>query len=454
VPFKKLSFAAILIGVSVSFSANSATLVVGKDTPAQTETQISLPLEDIERFAAVIAHVHRYYVEPIDDKKLFNYAISGMLASLDPHSDYLDEDALKDLETTTSGKFGGIGIEILPSDGFIKIISPIDDTPAYKAGIKAGDLIVRINGKLVRDMSLREAIDMIRGESGTKVRLTILRKAAKKPLEFNIEREDIKVKSVKTELYPGNYGYIRVSFFQSATRADLVSAIEQLQKKAGTPLKGIVLDLRNNPGGLLDSAVDITELFLDSKHLKYNGLVVYTKGRIPSSDIKATATGEDMLKGIPIVVLINEGTASAAEIVAGALQDQNRATLVGQKTFGKGSVQTVLGIDEKTALKLTTALYYTPSGRSIQATGIEPDIDLPDMEIPKPEVDPDEALISISEADLERHLVNKQSKEDAAKDADAAKKAANKKEQALLYTDFPLYEALNILKGLSTATNK
>lgn len=427
-----------------SFSANGA--IVAGATPNQ-ESSISLSKRDIERFAAVISQIHHYYIEPIDDKKLFNYAIAGMLSNLDPHSDYLDEDALKDLETTTSGKFGGIGIEILPSDGFIKIVSPIDDTPAYRAGIKAGDLIVRIDDKLVRDMTLRDAMSMIRGSSGTKVHLTIVRKNAKKPLEFSITREIVKYQSVKTELLPGNYGYIRLSFFQDSTRGDLIKSIAQLQQKAGAPLKGIILDLRNNPGGLLDSAVDVTELFLDSRHLKYDGLVVYTKGRIPSANIKATASGHDLLQGIPMVVMINEGSASAAEIVAGALQDQGRATLVGQRSFGKGSVQTVLGIDETSAIKLTTAVYYTPSGRSIQAQGIEPDIEIPDMTIPKPTEEDAEGLISVSEADLEKHLPNKSNMDAVAKSKEMAREI-NKKNQDLLYSDFQLYQALNILKGL------
>jgi carboxyl-terminal processing protease len=458
VSFKKQRLTTISISLwigAVSFlgftpiSAHAAAVEIGQTLPAQksSETEVSdnIPAQDIERLAAIIAQVHRYYVEPVENKKLFNYAISGMLSSLDPHSEYLDEDALKDLETTTSGKFGGIGIEILPSDGFIKVVSPIDDTPAYKAGIKPGDLIVRISNKLVRDMTLRQAIDLIRGESGTKVHLTVLRQGEKKPLEFDITREVIKVQTVKTEVFLSEYGYIRLSFFQDTTHADLVKAIKRLQQQAKPSLKGVILDLRSNPGGLLDSAVDVTELFLDSKHLKHDGLIVYTKGRIPSSDIKATAKGQDMLHGIPMVVMINEGSASAAEIVAGALQDQKRATLVGQKSFGKGSVQTILGLDAKSAIKLTTALYYTPNGRSIQARGIEPDIEIPDMTIPKPTTETSE-LLSVSEADLEKHLLNETDEEDSVKDKKASQEA-EKKAQDLLYSDFQLYEALNILQG-------
>lgn len=440
-----------------SCKADSETSTTQKASHSNhNETTINLPLQDIERFATVIAQIHRYYVEPIDDQKLFNYAIQGMLSSLDPHSDYLDEDSLKDLETSTTGKFGGIGIEVIPSDGFIKVISPIDNTPAYKAGVKAGDLIIRIDNKLVRDMTLRQAIDMIRGESGTKVHLTILRKDEKKPLELQITREIIKVETIKTEVYPDNYGYIRLSFFQNSTKQDLIRGIKSLQEKTNGALKGVVLDLRNNPGGLLDSAVDVTNLFLDSKHLNYGGLIVYTKGRINSSDIKAVATGQDMLKGLPMVVLINEGSASAAEIVAGALQDQKRATLVGQRTFGKGSVQTVLGIDDKSAIKLTTALYYTPSGHSIQAKGIEPNIEIPDVTLSKPTTD-DNQLLSISEADLEKHLANGDTQKDDqdAEQANTAKlQEIDKKMRDLLYSDFQLYQGLTILKGLQAGIAK
>jgi carboxyl-terminal processing protease len=455
--FKKQFLAAIFRISSISFLvscmtfAYAATLEIGKTSAAEEEAPINLSVQDIERFAGVVGQVHRYYVEPVKDKKLFNYAVAGMLSNLDPHSEYLDEEALEDLKTTTTGKFGGIGVEILPSDGFIKIISPIDGTPAYKAGIKAGDLIVRIDNKLIRDMTLHQAINMIRGDSGSKVHLTILRKDEKKPLEFDVEREIIKVQTVKTELLPGGYGYVRLAFFQDTTRTDVLKAIKKLQKEASTPLKGVILDLRNNPGGLLDAAIDVTELFLDSAHLKYKGLIVYTKGRIPSSDIKATAAGQDILQGIPLIVLINEGSASAAEIMAGALQDQHRATLVGQKSFGKGSVQTILGIDEKSAIKLTTAFYYTPAGRMIQATGIEPDIEIPDMHIPKATSE-DSELLSVSEKDLEKHLPNAYAKEDSAQDKKTAqeldKKNKAQKIQALLYSDFQLYQALNILQGL------
>jgi carboxyl-terminal processing protease len=423
--------------------------------PTQSDNGVDLPLQDIQRFATVISQVKRYYVEPVDDKELFGYAISGMLSSLDPHSDYLDEEALKDLETATTGKFGGIGIEVMPEGGVIKIVSPIDGTPAYEAGIKPGDLIVRINGEFVGDMTLRDAIALIRGKKGTTVNLTIVRKSEQKPLEFDVKRDVIKIKTVKSDALGDGYAYVRISFFQNETRGDLYKAIQELKNDSETPLKGIILDLRNNPGGLLDSSIDVTNMFLNKKDLDYKGMIVYTKGHVPGGDIEAKASGKDMLNGLPMVVLINEGSASASEIVAGALQDQKRATVVGEKSFGKGSVQTVLPIDYDTAIKLTTALYYTPSGRSIQATGIEPDIFLADIMVPE-EDDSSMGLLSITEADLQKHIDNAAKKEfteeakQEAKTLEEKNKAAKKRAAELLHSDFQLYEALNILKGLHT----
>lgn len=426
----------VVIGISQAALAQSTS----------SPNAVHLSTQDLQRLATVIAQIQRYYVEPVDQKKLVTYAISGMLSNLDPHSDFLDAQALQDLEMTTTGRFGGIGIEVMPDNGLIKIISPIDGTPAYQAGVKAGDMIVRINNKLVGDMTLREAIDLIRGEPGTKVQLTVLRKNEKKPLEFNITRQIIKVQTIKTELFDGKYGYIRISFFQNDTSRDLRKGIQQLQQQAQGKLAGVIIDLRNNPGGLLDSAEAISNMLLDSEHLKYNRLVVYTKGRTPSSDLQYKATGQDLLKGIPMVVLINEGSASASEIVAGALQDQKRATLVGTKSFGKGSVQTVLPVDNDSMIKLTTALYYTPSGRSIQAQGIQPDIAVPDLQIPDTK-NPEEGFLSISEADLNRHLANANGNAPAG----SGQVKTDGKIQNLLNSDFQMYEALMILRGLTSA---
>jgi carboxyl-terminal processing protease len=301
-------------------------------------------------------------------------------------------------------------------------------------------------------MTLRQALNLIRGPSGSQVHLTIIRKTEKKPLEFTVTRQIIKVPTVKSELYDGNYGYIRVSFFQNETEHDLKTAITKLQQDTKGNLKGVIFDLRNNPGGLLDSAVDVANTFLDSQNLKFNKLIVYTKGRIASSDIQAKASGSDMLKGVPMVVIVNSGSASAAEIVAGALQDQKRATVVGEKTFGKASVQTVLPIDNDSAIKLTTALYYTPSGRSIQAKGIEPNITVPDLKVPA-NTDDSGNTLSITEVDLTKHLVDGSSKSSAAVN-EQQRRINQEKVQKLLYSDFQLYEALNILEGIVATKGK
>lgn len=435
----------VLIVVSACLGSPSALAV---NAANQSSNTINLPLKDIQRFATVISQIKRYYVEPMDDDKLFNYAISGMLSSLDPHSDYLDAESLKELEMTTTGELEGIGIEVIPEDGFIRIISPIADSPADKVGIKSGDLIVKIDSKLVGDMTLREALALIRGPSGTQVHLTIIRKTEKKPLEFTVTRQSIKVPVIKVDIYDNLYGYIKLSFFQNSTKHDLQAAIEKMQKDTKGKLKGVIFDLRANPGGLLDAAIDVTNMFLNSKQLKYDDLIVYTKGRIPSSDIQAKANGSDILKGLPIVILINSGTASAAEIVAGALQDQERATVVGERSFGKASVQTVLPIDEDSAIKLTTALYYTPSGRSIQAKGIEPNVEIPDLKLPEPK-DEDNTTLSITEINLTKHLIDGADSKNTKVAMDTQQTKLNEeKMQKLLYSDFQLYEALNILAGI------
>lgn len=456
--------AALTCGLGIGFIGSSFAA-----SEKETEkSSLSLPLKDIQRFATAVAQIKRYYIEPVSDQTLFNYAIEGMLSNLDPHSSYLDEESLKDLQSTTVGKFGGIGIEVIPQEGFIKVISPIDDTPAFKAGIKPGDLIVRINSKLVKDMTLREAINMIRGDTGTKVKLTVIRTGEKKPLVFNVTREVIQVHSVKSELIDDKYGYIRLSFFQSSTNKDLLNAINTLKKQSGGQLEGLILDLRNNPGGLLDSSVEVADDFLDANSLKkYDDLIVYTKGRVQGDDLKAKATPGDVLKGVPMAVLINEGSASASEIVAGALQDYKRAVVVGKKSFGKGSVQTVLPIDYHSGIKLTTALYYTPAGRSIQAKGIEPDVVVPEVKLPKA-TDNNSDFVPIEEADLNRHLANgdkAQDQKDQKKDnktpststnsddevlGAGAETAGDKKLSDLMHKDFQQYEALMLLKALHT----
>ena len=444
---------ALLLAMAMPAPALSAQKPASIDS---SETlSIDLPAEQVQRLAMVMALLHKYYVAPVDDKKLLDSTIASMVANLDPHSDFLDKDALKDMETTTSGQFEGIGIEVVPtSDGFIKVISPIDGTPAFNAGIKSGDLIIRVNHKLIRDLTLRDAINQIRGQRGTIVKLTVLRQYSKKPLEFSITRKSIKLHPVSAELLEEGYGYMRLSSFQENTRDEVVKQISKLQRSSPAPLRGIIIDLRDNPGGLLDVAVNVTNLFLDSAKLKqYKGVIVYTKGRIPSSNLQAFASGKDILKGLPLVVLINEGSASASEIMAGALKDYKRATIVGNRSFGKGSVQTILPVDEQSALKLTTALYYTPSGISIQARGIEPDIEIPNVTIEKPTDDEDQSNFSITEADLSKHLASSEDPHSADL-ATQREKIIAQKLTKLLYSDFQLLQALNILKGLQSGINQ
>ena len=334
----------------------------------------------------------------------------------------------------TTGQFGGLGIEVTMENGFIKVVSPIDDTPAQKAGIKTGDLIVRLNDEPVKGMSLADAVKKMRGEPGSKIELTVVREGAEAPLKLTLVRAVIKVQSVKSRLLEKNYAYVRISSFQSGTGESLKEALANLKKENGSHLKGLVLDLRNNPGGVLNAAVDVSDAFLKS------GLIVYTEGRIENSEMRFNAAPDDLIDGAPMVVLINAGSASASEIVAGALQDQKRAVIMGEKSFGKGSVQTILPTSNGAAVKLTTARYYTPSGRSIQAEGIEPDIVLANVKLEsldKSEFDP------VKEADLSHHLQNGKAKE-LAKEADA-----EKAKEAAEYKDYPLYQALTLLKGIS-----
>lgn len=410
----------------------------------------SLSTKNLQRLATIIDNVKKYYYKSIDEDALFDKAISGMLSGLDPHSEYLKPEDLKNLKMAAYGKFGGIGVEVVPDHGALKVISPLDDTPAHRAGIKAGDYIVQINNKFVRDMTLGDAVNMMRGNKGSKVNLTILRKNENKPLIMRMRREIIKIKSVKDDklLDPG-YGYIRLSIFQEQTEKDMVQAINRLKKSAKGKLQGLVLDMRNNPGGLFDSAVEVADDFLDATKLKNNDLIVYTKGQNKETQIAASASNGELLPNVPIAVLINEGSASAAEIVAGALQDHKRAIVVGTRSFGKGSTQLLIPADKTSAIKLTTALYYTPLGRSIQAKGIEPDITVEDIQIPRSHEEP--SLPRIDESALFDHIQN--SDEDS-NEADENKKlgALEKQSQSeleLVYRDYQLYEALHILKSLN-----
>jgi carboxyl-terminal processing protease len=430
---KKKSLFILSLGVMLGvFMGICGSVVAEKDKNDVALENEALPFEDLRTFTEIFGRIKRDYVEPVSDKKLLEDAIRGMLSGLDPHSAYLISEEYQELKEGTTGQFGGLGIEVTMENGFIKVVSPIDDTPAQKAGIKTGDLIVRLNDEPVKGMSLADAVKKMRGEPGSKIELTVVREGAEAPLKMTLARAVIKVQSVKSRLLEKNYGYLRISSFQSGTGESLKEALSNMKKENGGNLKGLVLDLRNNPGGVLNAAVDVSDAFLKS------GLIVYTEGRIENSEMRFNAAPDDLIEGAPMVVLINAGSASASEIVAGALQDQKRAVIMGEKSFGKGSVQTILPTSNGAAVKLTTARYYTPSGRSIQAEGIEPDIALANVKLEsldKSQFDP------VKESDLSHHLQNGKAKE-MAKEAEKAKEAGE-------YKDYPLYQALTLLKGIS-----
>ncbi len=415
------------------------TLAIGQgvfaDKSASKATS-ALPLDELRSFTEVFSRIKKDYVEEVSDKTLLENAIRGMLSGLDPHSSYLDPEHFKELQVGTSGEFGGLGIEVGMEDGFVKVISPIDDTPAQRAGVKAGDLVIRLDEKPVKGMTLHDAVKIMRGKVGTDIILTIIREGEERPLKITITRDIIKVKSVRSRDLGDGFGYLRVSQFQSRTGENLAEAIEKLKKDNDGKLNGLVLDLRNNPGGVLNAAVDVSDAFLET------GLIVYTQGRIADSEMKFNATPRRLLDGAPLVVLVNGGSASASEIVAGALQDHKRAVIIGTRTFGKGSVQTILPLNDKTALKLTTARYYTPSGRSIQAEGVTPDIILEPLKLTKLEGMGER----VKEADLSGHLDNGNGKN---KDDKKDSKKKDEPELSLAQKDYQLFEALNVLKGMS-----
>jgi len=391
-------------------------------------------LQDIRNFSRVYQMVRQAYVEKVDNKTLMKAAITGMLAGLDPHSEYLDKEGLQQLSEDTSGQYSGLGIEVLQVDGGLRIVSPIDDTPAARAGIKPGDNIVKIDGKLVDPQNVNEMFQRLRGKPGSKIILTIMHEGSDKLVDMPLVRELISVSSVKVrELEPG-YAYIRISQFQDDTAADLQKKLGELVTRNG-PQKGAVLDLRNNPGGLLTAAVAVGDDFLDS------GVIVTTRGRLPDANMSFSAHPGDLLDGAPMIVLTNHGTASAAEIVSGALKDNHRALTMGQRSFGKGVVQTVLPLDADHAVKITTARYYTPNGTSIQAEGIKPDIALADLAVSQADHPP--VLIS-SEADLPNHLANE--KAATATDIDDDGSAADAR---LATSDYALAQALNVLEGMA-----
>ena len=396
-----------------------------------------LPLDELRTFAEVLDRIKAAYVEPVDDKTLLENAIKGMLSNLDPHSAYLEPEAFAELQESTSGAFGGLGIEVGIEDGFIKVVSPIDDTPASKAGIEAGDLIVKIDGKPTKGMSMMDAVGMMRGKPGSDISLSLVRDGGK-PFSVKLTRAVIKVTSVKSQMLEPGYGYLRVTQFQINTGEEVGKALAKMRKENGKKLNGLVLDLRNNPGGVLQAAVEVSDHFLT------DGLIVYTKGRIPNSELRFNADAGDASEGVQLVVLINGGSASASEIVAGALQDHKRGVVMGTDSFGKGSVQTVLPLNNDRALKLTTALYYTPNGRSIQAQGIEPDITVTRAKLTR-----EQAAEGVREADLAGHLGNGNGGAERPTMAPIASDSPRPQDD-----DYQLGQALNLLKGLNLTRSK
>ena len=436
-----MSFLRRDIGLISAGAILGSTLIFGQMVFAENPPAISkpdIPLNELRAFSEIFGRIKNNYVEPVEDKELLQNAIRGMLSGLDPHSTYLDLEDFKSLREGTSGEFGGLGIEVTMEDGFVRVVSPIDDTPAAEAGVLAGDLIIRLDEKPVKGLALREAVDMMRGKPGTDLLITILREGEDKPINITLTRAIIKVKSVKHKTLEPGYGYVRISTFQQRTSEGLNKAIEQLKKDNNDTLKGLVLDLRNNPGGLLNAAVDVSDAFITK------GMIVYTDGRIPDSKQEFNANPRDLLEGAPLVVLVNGGSASASEIVAGALQDHHRAVILGTKTFGKGSVQTVMPLTDKTAVKMTTARYFTPSGRSIQAEGIVPDIIVERVKITA--ID-NTGFKPLSERDLSKHISNGNGKTGA----DISEKTTGEEtiSAPLSVTDYALSEALNLLKGIN-----
>ncbi len=413
-----------------------AVLILGSSATVNGQTEEDpalepLPLEDLQMFSEVFGKIKSEYVDAVDDATLLRDAIQGMLAGLDPHSAFLEPEDFEDIKISTDGKFGGLGIEVTTEDGLIKVVTPIDGTPAYDAGIQPGDLILMIDGVPVHGMSLKDAVDRMRGDPGTEIVLTIARQGLVEPIDVTLVRSIIKVTSVRGEVLENGFGYVRLSSFQSGTAQSLRTKIKSMQDSEEGPLKGLVLDLRNNPGGVLSGAVEVSDMFLGE------GEIVSTRGRTDSSGQSFSARPDDVINDAPLVVLVNGGSASASEIVAGALQDHQRGIIMGTRTFGKGSVQTVIPMNNGGALKLTTARYYTPSDRSIQAKGI-----IPDVITEQADLTSIRDRERVSEADLAGHLENGDGEiiEDGEKETTHSER---------LKKDYQLREALNLLKGMS-----
>lgn len=420
----------LLIGLAAAFCLGPLWVAHA----GQAENAVQLPIEDLKIFAEIFGKIKSDYVEDIDDSQLLNDAIKGMLDGLDPHTVYLDPDSFREMNIDTHGEFGGLGLEVTMENGVIRIVAPIDDTPAHKAGLKSGDLIISMDGVQVKGLSLGESVSLMRGKPGSEIVLTIVRKDRPEPFEVTLKRAIIQLESVRAELLETGFGYVRVIQFQIGTATSLRQQLARLAREAGTALKGLVLDLRDNPGGVLDGAIQVSDTFLR------DGLIVSTRGRAENSEVTFSASPKDYLNDAPLVVLVNGGSASASEIVAGALQDHGRALILGTTTFGKGSVQTILPMLNGAALKLTTARYYTPNDRSIQATGITPDVVSQPAESSQT---PDGDASRLRESDLAGHLENELEKDQNA--------TVDTKTDPLLFSDLQVREALNILKGMVIA---
>ena len=420
----------LLIGLAAAFCLGPLWVAHA----GQAENAVQLPIEDLKIFAEIFGKIKSDYVEDIDDSQLLNDAIKGMLDGLDPHTVYLDPDSFREMNIDTHGEFGGLGLEVTMENGVIRIVAPIDDTPAHKAGLKSGDLIISMDGVQVKGLSLGESVSLMRGKPGSEIVLTIVRKDRPEPFEVTLKRAIIQLESVRAELLETGFGYVRVIQFQIGTATSLRQQLARLAREAGTALKGLVLDLRDNPGGVLDGAIQVSDTFLR------DGLIVSTRGRAEDSEVTFSASPKDYLNDAPLVVLVNGGSASASEIVAGALQDHGRALILGTTTFGKGSVQTILPMLNGAALKLTTARYYTPNDRSIQATGITPDVVSQPAESSQT-LDRDASRLR--ESDLAGHLENELEKDQNA--------TVDTKTDPLLFSDLQVREALNILKGMVIA---
>lgn len=421
--FSALMLVLLMSTVLMPFSAINA------EADVDATRAVDIPVDELRTLSEVLSRIKEEYVEEVSDTALLESALRGMLRSLDPHSSYLTPEELEDVRVGTRGRFGGLGLEVGEVDGRITVIAPIDDTPAQRAGIQAGDTIIRIDGLSTQGMSLNDAVRRLRGRPGESVELTIVRDTDEQQLDVTVIREEIRVRSVRARMLEPGYGYVRISQFQSQTGSALIEAVESLQAEHGERLRGFVLDLRNNPGGVLQSAVSVADAFLSS------GMITETRGRTDSTQLQFEANPRDVLDGVPMVVLINAGSASASEIVAGALQDQRRAIIMGARSFGKGSVQSIMPLASGAAIRLTTARYYTPLGRSIQAEGIEPDVLVEDLQVHVMSRDVNE---TVRERDLDRHLQK-----------DEADVSTGDDRQSLAVTDFLLFEALSLLKALS-----